>query len=174
MVYFVTENFIKTTTPVSENVDANDIMPSIYTAAMGYVRPIIGTVFFNDLLTKYNAQTLNNDEINLVQDWIKPAIAWRACQQISISATFQLKNKGLQTQSGDFSQTPEYRAAMFVSHEYGDRAAMFENLLLKHLEDKTVAALYPVFLQNNNKEALARRKNCEMEPYVFQSAIHVI
>ena len=174
MIYFVSEAFIKQTTPVGENVDANDIMPSIYTAAMGYVRPIIGTVFFDDLLTKFNNQTLNPDEVDLVQNWLKPAIAWRACQQISISATFQLKNKGLQTQSGDYSQTPEYRSAMFVSHEYGDRAALFENLLLKHLEDKTVAALYPVFLQNDNKQALARRKNCEDYPYVFQSSIHII
>jgi len=62
-VFFITEEWIKANTPLTQNIDAKDI--SVWTAvnAENWVRKIIGTHFFNDLLTKYNAQTLSSNEI---------------------------------------------------------------------------------------------------------------
>jgi hypothetical protein len=64
--------------------------------------PILGTTFYNDLLTKYNAQTLSPDEEDLVA-FIQPIIAWRAAEDAVFGLSLQLKNKGLQTQFGDNS-----------------------------------------------------------------------
>jgi hypothetical protein len=76
MVYFVSTTYIKDATIVANNVDDKILTPAIKSAADAYVRNIIGIFFYNILFNKFNNQTLNSDEINLVQNYIKPAIAW--------------------------------------------------------------------------------------------------
>jgi len=66
MIYFITENYLKTQTPITANVDVTDVTPYIKTQSDMRVQPILGTYFYNYMLTGYNAQTLNNDEETLV------------------------------------------------------------------------------------------------------------
>jgi len=170
MTYFVTEKYLKENTTVGLNVDANLIVPAIRTAADGFVRSIIGTYYYNYLLDKFNAQTLNADEVALVQDYVKNSIAWRAASELVVAASYQLKNKGIQTQSGDFSASPEYRAIMFNVQHTSDKAAFYDNRLSEFISsDKNK---YPEFWSLENKEALAR-KNCGNNNLFNQNIIFI-
>ena len=81
MNYFITETYLKTNTPITANVDVTDVTPYIATQAQLRVMPILGTTFYNYLLTKYNAQTLTNVEEALVA-YIQPVIAWRSAERM--------------------------------------------------------------------------------------------
>jgi hypothetical protein len=59
MLYFITETYLKNNTPITANVDVNNVTPYLATQAALRIQPILGTTFYNDLLTKYNAQTLD-------------------------------------------------------------------------------------------------------------------
>ena len=149
MIYFVTEGYLKTKTPITQNVSAVDVMPFIAPAAEAWMQSILGTYFFNDLLTKYNAQTLNSDETALVQK-IQPAIAWRAAVDCVLALTYQLKNKGLQLQNGDFSSSVSRNEVAFGMEHYAQKAAFFEQRLIKYLiKNKN---LYPEFISETNKD----------------------
>ncbi len=56
MLYFITENYLKTNTPITANVDVTDVTPYIATQSALRIQPILGTTFYNHLLTAYNAQ----------------------------------------------------------------------------------------------------------------------
>jgi hypothetical protein len=157
MVYFVTTNYLKDSTIVANNVDDKILVPSIRSASDAYTRSIIGIHFYNILLTKFNNQTLNPDEIILVQEYIKPAVAWRAASEVVVASSYQITNKGTQIQSGDFSSSPEYRAIMFVNHHASDRASFYEDVLLKWMYDNRNT--FPDFMSDLNKDALARKCN---------------
>ena len=43
MLYFITENYLKTNTPITANVDVTDVTPYIATQAQLRVMPILGT-----------------------------------------------------------------------------------------------------------------------------------
>lgn len=45
MKYFITENYLKTQTPITANCDVNDIVPYIKTQSDLRVQPILGTYF---------------------------------------------------------------------------------------------------------------------------------
>jgi hypothetical protein len=155
MIYFVTETYIKDYTNVAENVDSNNIIPFIKNAADSYVRSIIGNEFYKYLLDAYNNQTLDSDEVELVQDYIKQSVAWRAAADIIVEASYQLTNKGVQIQSGDFSSSPEFKAIMFNYHHTSDKASLYDDLLARFLvKDKNK---YPQFWADDNKDATARR-----------------
>jgi len=158
MNYFVTTTYLKDNTSVGDSVDDKISVPSIKSASDSYVRTIIGNEFYKYLLNAFNNQTLTNDEIELVSEYIKPSIAWRAAGDITIASSYQIKNKGLQVQNGDFSNSPEYKAIMFNFHHISDKASLYDSLLINFLiKDKTK---FPQFWADNNKDAKAR-KQCE-------------
>lgn len=156
MVYFVTEQWLKTNTPITQNVDVTSITPWLRVNAENWTRKIIGTHFFNDLLTKYNAQTLSADEITLVE-LMKPAIAWRAASDAAFGLSFQLKNKGLQTERGDYSDAAALNEVQFTMQHYADKAGIYEGAIYDYLAKKEYSDLYSAYNSTLNDDSLAKK-----------------
>lgn len=149
MLYFITENYLKTNTPITANVDVTDVTPYIATQAQLRVMPILGTVFYNHLLDAYNNQTLTPEEETLVQ-FIQPVIAWRSAEDAVFGLTYQLKNKGLQQQSGDYSQPVTRSEVAFGMEHFAQKASFFEMRLIKYLIKNK--AEYPIFISHENRD----------------------
>lgn len=150
MTYFITENYLKTNTPITRNVDINDVAPYIRPAAEMRLMPILGTYFYEYLLDLYNNQNLSTDETDLVEK-IQPVVAWRAAEQAVFGLSYQLKNKGVQQQFGDYSQNVTQSEVAFVMDHYGQKAAFFEKRLINWLlENKD---LFPEFTSALNKDS---------------------
>jgi|TARA_R110000744_G_scaffold48698_7_gene106222 hypothetical protein len=154
-VYFVTENYIKQTTALTKNVDANEIMPFIATAAQTWTQSILGTYFFDYLLASFNAQTLTANEEILVSK-IQPSIAWRAASDCVLELTYQLKNKGLQKQNGDNSESVELSEMGFVKTHYENKAEFFESFIVEYL--KINKGLFPEFTSKLNKSSVIKHQ----------------
>jgi hypothetical protein len=149
MLYFITETYLKVNTPITANVDVTDVTPYIATQAALRIQPILGTTFYNYLLTQYNAQALLPDEIDLVE-FIQPVIAWRSAEDAVFGLTYQLKNKGLQTQSGDYSASVSRNEVAFGMEHYAQKASFFEQRLIRWL--LTNRALFPLFISTTNQD----------------------
>ena len=132
MKYFITENYLKTQTPITANCDVNDIVPYIKTQSDLRVQPILGTYFYNDMLTKYNAQTLSPDE-EILLTYIQPIVAWRSAEDAVFGLSYQLKNKGLQLQNGDYSNSVSQNEVAFAQDHYGQKASFYEARLVNYL-----------------------------------------
>lgn len=163
MIYFVTENYIKTITAITKNVDATDVTPFVATQSDMRIQPILGSYFYDYLLTKYNAQTLSADETDLVEK-IQPAIAWRSAEDCAINLSYQLKNKGLQVQFGDYSQNASQSEVSFIADHYGQKAKFYENRLKWWLlENKDLFAEFTSTL--NTDSDLKPVDDCDEEDY---------
>lgn len=150
MIYFITESYLKTNTPITKNVDSTDIAPYIKPASDMRVQSILGTYFYDYLLTAYNAQTLTANETILVER-IQPVVAWRAAEQCAFGLSYQLKNKGIQSQFGDYSQNVSQGEVAFVMDHYGQMAAFYEKRLINYiLENK---ALFSQFTSALNTDS---------------------
>ena len=149
MIYFITETYLKTNTPITANVDVTDVTPYIATQAQLRVMPILGTTFYNYLLTAYNAQTLTPEEEALVA-YIQPVIAWRSAEDAVFGLTYQLKNKGLQTQFGDYSASVTRSEVAFGMEHYAQKASFFETRLTRYLIANK--ELYPGFTSKTNRD----------------------
>jgi hypothetical protein len=157
MIYFTSLKWLQDNTPINENVDAKKITPLVKGAADMFVRSVLGTYFYNDLLTKYNAQTLSADEEVLVADYIKFTIGWKVASELAVTSAYDLKNKGPQTQSGDYSASPEYKAIMFLVHHYADKSDFYLNRLSQYLIDNKT--LFINFTSDLNTDSTAK-KSC--------------
>ena len=149
MLYFITENYLKTNTPITANVDVTDVFPYVATQAQLRVMPILGTVFYNHMLEAYNDQTLTPEEETLVT-FIQPVIAWRSAEDAVFGLTYQLKNKGLQTQFGDNSSSVSRSEVAFGMEHYAQKASFFEQRLIRWLlANKN---LFPIFISALNTD----------------------
>ena len=150
MIYFITESYLKTNTPITKNVDSTDIAPYIKPASDMRVQSILGTYFYEYLLTEYNAQTLSADETALVEK-IQPVVAWRAAEQCAFGLSYQLKNKGVQTQFGDYSQNVSQGEVAFVMDHYGQMASFYEKRLINYiLENKDLFSQFTSALNTDS------------------------
>jgi len=149
MLYFITETYLKTNTPITANVDVTDVTPYIATQSALRIQPILGTTFYNHMLNAYNNQTLTPDEIDLVE-FIQPVIAWRSAEDAVFGLTYQLKNKGLQTQNGDYSASVSRSEVAFGMEHYAQKASFFEQRLIRWLLANR--NLFPIFISTTNMD----------------------
>jgi hypothetical protein len=157
VIYFVTENYLKVNTPITANVNITEVLPLVKGAADMWTQATLGTYFYNDLLVKYNAQTLNPDEETLVA-LMQPSIAWRAAADAVIELSFQLKNKGIQTQSGDNSAAAESKMVQFMNRHYAQKAEFYELKMFEYLVKNR--ALYPEFTSQLNHNSTCLNYCC--------------
>ena len=159
MLYFITETYLKTNTPITANVDVTDVTPYIATQAQLRVMPILGTVFYDYLLEAYNNQTLTPEEEALVL-FIQPVVAWRSAEDAIFGLTYQLKNKGLQHQFGDNSSSVSRSDVAFGMEHYAQKASFFEQRLIRWLLANR--NLFPIFISTANQDTDLRPmfQNC--------------
>lgn len=149
MIYFLTENRIKNITPIMDNADFKLINPLIKTSALMWVKPILGTHFFNYLLSEYNNQSLDSDELVLV-DIIQNIIGWRTASSFTLTSHSQLSNKGPQTQYGDYSDEASITRLGILTREFNSKAEFFQDDLKSYLINNFDK--YPEFTSTNNKD----------------------
>jgi len=153
MKYFVTETYIKVRTAITANAQSDDIIPFVATASDMWMQPILGTYFYDDLLAKYNAQTLSANETILVAK-IQPCVAWRAASDAVLSLSIQLKNKGLQKQNSDNSEAVEDSTISFVMSHYQQKAESYESFLVAWLKENE--DLFPEFISDDNTNSIIK------------------
>jgi hypothetical protein len=150
MIYFVTETWLKTNTPVTANIDAVKIFPFVQSQSDMRMQPILGTYFYKHLLTAYNAQTLTLEEVTLVEK-MQYAISWRAVEDCVLGISYALKNKGIQQQSGDYSQPVTFQEIAHIQNHYSQKAEFYERRVIEWL--KANKDLYPEFTSTLNTDS---------------------
>jgi hypothetical protein len=132
MQYFITENFLKEKTPITRNIEASDITPFVYTASDMYIKDILGSYFYDDILNKYNAQTLSVNETVLVS-LIQPTVAWYAASFAVKGVHYSLRNKGIQLQDGENSTAASQDEVVMTSKDYSQTGDFYAERLRKYL-----------------------------------------
>jgi hypothetical protein len=156
MIYFVTEQFIKDNTAITHNVDAKDLAPFIPMAVKTYVQPILGFNFTNDLLVKFNNGTTSAEEDELIEFIQYMTALWAAYDAIP-NISFRVSNKGIQSQSGDYSASEGIAAVEYIRTNVQKFAYIYENNMRKFLALNKDS--FPLYLDELNKEIQAPDKD---------------
>ena len=150
MIYFVTEQFFKENTPAGENVDFKRVQPWVKVAAQTRIKNVLGSVFYAEILAKYNNESLNTKEIELVEK-VKDAVCWFALQLALPDINKAITNKGQQKQKGDFTEPAESNDETRGIDSYLSTAKYYLQELREFLEERK--ADYPTFSQEQNKDS---------------------
>lgn len=153
MIYFVTENYLKKQTAITQNVDITNVSPWIRPMCETRIRPILGKYFYTYLLAKYNAQTLSEKEEELVT-YIQSCIAWRSAAKAVFSVSRPIKNIGMQKLNAENSDAVDLTELSFGMDTYDQIASGYQRDLIDYLIENR--ADFTEFMDIQNKDAKAR------------------
>lgn len=122
---WITQQYLKTFTPINMNVDISEVASHIETAQLIHTREILGKNLYDDLNTKIKNATLNAKETELV-DILKQALAYRSAEIAIPFLSMKIRNKGLVKMRDEFAEPVSLDDMKYIRHELANRAEYFE------------------------------------------------
>ncbi len=154
-ILFVSETYIRENSVMNINVDIKDVYQSAYVAQDMHIEPILGSNLYQALQLSYSAQTLTADEITLME-YIKPVVSWRATQLTLPFLTFNVKNKGPQSQNSDFSTGVGTAELFYLKKEVENRAEWYSQRLINYLCQN--GNLFPLYVNPGTSNTYPDKK----------------
>ena len=164
-VLFISEQYVKNTTLIDENVDMRLILPSIKDCQELRIHPILGTPMYEDIKAKITAGTLNADEVNLLDNYVAKSMAKWVMYECSASMLFKYRNKSVATKSSENSQPISYQDLQFLRDEWKNKAEEREARLINFLCDND--NLFPKYKEHSDD--LNPRKTAYQTSYYLGS-----
>lgn len=129
---FIGEQYLKDKTALSNNLDIELIVPNIEYSQDAFIQNFLGSKFYNSLQEKYNLQTLNSDEIALI-NYIKPALAYRSAENSIPFISIQIRNKGLNKFNSENANQSDNSDMKYLRETLISRAEFYEKRLIDFL-----------------------------------------
>ena len=140
---FVTTQYIKNNTPIIAYVEDDELQPFIKVAQDTHIRKTLGTNLFNDLKTKVLNNSLDSDEVSLMNDYVQPATSWCVVYEFSLFNHYKITNKGITKQNSENSVSAELNEVNSLRDNIKNKSEFFKDMLCKYLMAKQ--ALFPLY-----------------------------
>ena len=141
MANFITEQEVKNTTQISGVTDGMLIAPFIVTGQDKFLRPFLGEDFYTDL--KGNLGSLSSPEEVLVNDYIKPYLAWIVLAEATPRIRTRIHNGGMFQRSSTDTAPIDQKAFDREIAWAMETAMSYQKIMERYLNDN--ASLYPLW-----------------------------
>ena len=146
---FIDEQYLKDKTPIGGLVEWSTLESTVATSQDVYIQDILGTNFYNHLLGVYIAGTQNANETTLLSK-IRVALAFRTAEQVAPFINFDITNKGIMTESGDYAQSTDLDGVRYIRTELKNRAEFYETRITAYLRENNT--LFPQYITDNSTD----------------------
>ena len=133
-VLYINMEYLRQRSTVEGNVDYDKIKPFIIKVQDLYLQQRLGSDFYNKLNDKIIFGTLNADEEELINDYIKPMVAEYSYYESLPFLNFKLTNKAISKQNSDNSQSSGMDEIKYLRSILKNNAEFYDNRLFKHLD----------------------------------------
>lgn len=143
MILIISPAFTKENTVLHYNVDDGYLKPLIDSTQNTFVRPILGSALFDEVLAQIKAGTVTAANETLIKDYLRDALKWEVCHKYTRIGTYKLTNKGAGTKSGDgFSPLAESEL-ITAKNIFKDNADFYRRKLKLFLKENS--STYPLY-----------------------------
>lgn len=147
-VYLISEQSLKDTTVLNENVDPKLIAPAILESQDIHIQALIGSNLYNKIVTLVGNRsitgTTNGDYKTLLDVYITPALKYYTLAELVMSMTVKLMNKSVSTRTSDNANGLDLDNVALVRETFMNKAEWYGERLINYLKDHT--STYPEYL----------------------------
>lgn len=147
-VIFISEQYIKDTSYIDENVDIKLLRNSILETQDIRIRGIIGTGLYDQLKTQIAAGTRTALNITLLTDYIAPALKYWVLHDAALILTFKVMNKSIVKRTAENTETIQVTDLDRLMNFFKDRAEYFSERITKYLIQNSSS--FPLFENAGN------------------------
>jgi len=143
-------DYIKDNSILDDNVDERLMVDALWTAQREYIKPILGTDLYDDILTKAAAGSLASNDLILVNTYIAPCLLKYLVFEMTPILAYKYRNKGVVQQTSENSQSTSFEDLNHLLNRWKDKAEMFADDTMRYLKANT--DLFPLYLSNNDAD----------------------
>ena len=145
---FISEQYIKDSSYIDENVDIKLLRNSILETQEIRVRGIIGTGLYDQLVTQITAGTKTTLNNTLLDSYIKPALKYWVLHDSALILTFKVMNKSIVKRTAENTETIQATDLDKLMDFFKDRAEYYSERITKYLIAQSSS--YPLFVNAGN------------------------
>jgi hypothetical protein len=143
-VIFISEQYIKDTSYIDENVDIKLLRNSILETQDIRIRSVLGTALYDELKTQITAGTRTALNITLLTDYIAPALKYWVLHDAALILTFKVMNKSIVKRTAENTETIQVTDLDRLMNFFKDRAEYYSERITKYLLENSDS--YPLFI----------------------------
>ena len=156
---FCSTAYVKRKSMISGSVDPDKIVQFIETAQDMHIQNYLGTNLYNKLQQLIIDETItdasNSHYKDLLDDFIKPMLAWYTQAEYIPFASYTLSNKGLFKHSSENASVLDREEIAGLANRANDKAVFYTNRLINFLCDNST--LFPEY--NDTTEDMSPDKD---------------
>lgn len=144
-ILFISEQYIKDTSYIDENVDIKLLRANILETQDVRILPILGTALYDDLKTKINTGTVSSTTgyTTLLDTYISPALKYWVLHDGAYILQYKIMNKGIVTRSSENADNIGIQELDRLMAFFKDRAEFYSERITKYLlENDSTFTLY--------------------------------
>ena len=104
---FVSRNDIIKNSPLQGALDADALLPFIYTAQTKYLKNLLGTVLYDYIALQIETgNPFSGIYFDLMEDYVKPCLIWYSCVEYIPFSAIQFKSNGAVKQQSEQGIAP--------------------------------------------------------------------
>lgn len=142
-VIFISEQYIKDTSYIDENVDVKLLRNCILETQDIRIRSIIGTGLYDELKTQISAGTRTALNITLLTDYIAPALKYWVLHDAALILTFKIMNKAIVKRNSENAEVVQATELDRLMDFFKGRAEYYSERITKYLIENE--ASFPFF-----------------------------
>jgi hypothetical protein len=142
--YMIDVQWVKDNSPIDDNVDPKLLRNAMRTSQDGYIRDLIGSGLYDEILTQINASTLSANNQTLINQYIAPCLLHYIISEATVPMTFKFMNKSISTRTSDNSNPIDIDQLTTIANHYKNKAEYYANRLTAHLMEYSTT--YPLYL----------------------------
>ena len=143
MILSVSPAFVKENTVLHYNVDDGYLKPLIDSIQNTFIRPILGSALFDEILNQIKTNTVTALNETLIKEYMRDALKWEVCHKYTRIGTYKLRNKGAGTHSGDGFNPLDESELVVAKNIYKDNADFYRRKLKLYLKQNENS--YPLY-----------------------------
>ena len=150
-------DFIKDNSILDENVDQRLMVDALWTSQREYIKPILGTDLYDDIISKAAAGTLAGDDLILVNTYIAPCLLKYLVFEMTPILAYKYRNKGVVQQTSENSQATSFDDLTHLLNRWRDKAEMFAQDIVAYLCANS--SLFPLYSTNSDSDDIHPSKS---------------
>lgn len=140
---FITEQYVKNTTPINDNVDLKSLTNAILEAQEIHIIEAIGSGLYNDLAAKIVAGTLTGNDATLVNTYIRPTLKYWVLVEGIPMMLFKLTNKAVSTSTSANSSPVQETNIDYLVNRFKAKAELYQDRMIRYIQANP--NLFPLF-----------------------------
>ncbi len=154
MALIISENYLKEMSIINGNTDMKILTPTIKLCQDKYIKPILGTDLFNEIIAQI--PTLSAANITLMDDYILPAMLHYVVCEATPVFKYRYANKGVMVNSSENGQSIDFNEMRWIMDKWRNDAEWYSEQATKFL--RQYPDVYPLYWANTTCDKIQPNK----------------